>query len=246
MSKLEEPPQKKQRVDSKTDKECTTCHTIKNVTEFYIRSKNGGLWGQCKNCCQTVKKEWRRRMSTRDRITPAQKECFSCKKTKPASEFFKKKYTLSGLSSYCKDCDREKSKEREETWKSLFDRQYLNSLRSHGNYKQINPISRDRLPEMLDEQNGCCNTCHVELNPLCGTKKNPNGKKASLDRVNTNIIGYGNGNAQWLCLSCNHGKGCIENEVYRTRFAWRDRQIAELKRRIAELEEQVARLMDID
>ena len=50
---------------------------------------------------------------------------------------------------------------------------------------------------MLETQNYKCLHCSHKLECIIGTQIKKNGWCASLDRINVDIVGYGNGNSQF-------------------------------------------------
>ena len=90
-------------------------------------------------------------------------------------------------------------------------------------------------------KDGKCNHCQIKLTCEQGTVIDVNYTRASLDRIDTNIAGYGNGNAQWLCVSCNKGKCTMSDELHRAKFnilEKKDKEIEELKKYCEELKER--------
>ena len=88
---------------------------------------------------------------------------------------------------------------------------------------------------MLETQNYKCLHCSHKLECIIGTQIKKNGWCASLDRINVDIVGYGNGNSQWLCMSCNNGKNTMDNLEHKEKFESRDRKIRELESEVEKL-----------
>ena len=89
--------------------------------------------------------------------------------------------------------------------------------------------------EMIKEQNYRCTHCKIKLQCTFGTQQDRNCWGASLDRIDTNIIGYGNGNSQWLCMCCNNGKNTMADFEHKTRFSFRDAKIKHLESEVKRL-----------
>jgi hypothetical protein len=121
---------------------------------------------------------------------------------------------------------------RNDTWDVLVKVQWRASLVAHGNDKEINPLTYEECEELLEAQNKKCNHCHETLTCGQGTQVNCSWTRASLDRIDTGTVGYGNGNAQWLCVSCNKGKCTMPDHLHKEKFAKRDRRIAELEQQV--------------
>lgn len=77
-----------------------------------------------------------------------------------------------------------------------------------------NQIFSDDALRILETQRFCCASCGDELDTITRTVKRRAWNKASLDRIDVFVTGYGNGNAQWLCVHCNLGKNSTENSVH--------------------------------
>ena len=92
-----------------------------------------------------------------------------------------------------------------------------------------NKLSYEDCIQLLKSQEYKCNHCDITLTCEQGTVIDVNYNRASLDRIDSHISGYGNGNAQWLCVSCNKGKCTMPDAIHKEKFASRDRQIKELE-----------------
>jgi hypothetical protein len=103
------------------------------------------------------------------------------------------------------------------------------SWKAHRNSKQVNKLSIEDGLNLLKSQQYICNHCKIPLEYKSFTTKKRNGAMLSLDRICTDTIGYGNGNSQWLCTSCNNGKNTMDNDVHLNKFKLRDNMIIFLK-----------------
>jgi len=165
-----------------------------------------------------------------------------CKENKLATCFYKDPNCKDGFSSICKLCKKEYDRNRNNTWSVLIRAQWRASLVAHGNKDEINPTTHEECEKLLHEQNYKCNHCKVQLKPIQGTQVKCSWERASLDRISTDIIGYGNGNAQWLCVSCNKGKCTMPDEIHKEKFASRDRKICKLEDEIDKLRKELNKL----
>lgn len=166
-------------------------------------------------------------------------KCKGCELTLPVSEFHKQKSSV-GYKSKCKSCIRVKDTRRLNTWPSYVKKKVAASFKAHKNDKCINAIKYEDAMELLIKQDYKCLHCGISLENTAGDllKKNCNG--ASLDRIDVDIIGYGNGNAQWLCMSCNNGKNTMNTLDHKEKFASRDRRICELEEECDRLKKLLA------
>ena len=92
-----------------TTKECTKCHEVKDLEEFYTQSRGKyGRKSRCKIC--SVSDELARRLKRKDSITyPKNKKCSKCNESKSFTEFCKHYGNKDGLSSYCRACDNKRT-----------------------------------------------------------------------------------------------------------------------------------------
>jgi len=100
------------------EKYCPDCKKTKNSNEFG-KNKNhkDGLHSICKECVNKKNKKRYKILRNRDDseiITPKEKYCPDCKKTKNSNEFYKNKNYKDGLHSICKECVNKRSIERYE------------------------------------------------------------------------------------------------------------------------------------
>jgi len=186
-------------------------------------------------CKQARQEEYQRNSKRKNNDYIAEKRCNICSKTLKSDGFYSDPGSIDGLASKCKTCKKKYDYERNNTWEVLIRSQYRTSLYAHGNTNKINPITLDECQKLLEEQNKLCNHCGVELTSIQGNRLNSSWKRASLDRINTSIIGYGNGNAQWLCNSCNKGKCTMPDGEHKEKFSKRDQKIQELEEEIIRL-----------
>ena len=92
-----------------SEKKCTKCDTIKDISEFYGRVGSiDGKTSECKDCCMDV---YRNRAENREYTeTPDIKECLRCKKVLEIYNFGNKNDSSDGKMPYCKMCCSENAK----------------------------------------------------------------------------------------------------------------------------------------
>ena len=93
-----------------TEKECTKCHIVKPLSQFYADAN--GLRSECMDCTCARMKQKRRDsgytplITLREDIIRGVRSCRKCGVTKPLSEFHKCDSKLIGVRSWCKECTR--------------------------------------------------------------------------------------------------------------------------------------------
>ena len=115
-----------------TEKECTACKVVKNLSEFYS-SKAGWLKtkSRCKVCMYAEKLAYEREQSVEKKeakkaaleiklATATHKICYICKTEKPLDSFYKDSYQVDGKSTECKTCC--SSRQRDATHKKIIDK----------------------------------------------------------------------------------------------------------------------------
>lgn len=202
---------------------CATCGKSKHIDDFY---KNDGYKTghvpECKMCVREKQREYYKRNKDKfkkyDRTdsVPLQKICFRCKISKPSEDFYKNLRNKDGLSTYCKICKNEYTKEyvatHEETKRKLAEAQIEwnanhvyrrwahSTITNHRNRNIEIEITLDCLEELAKE-NPFCELCGRKL--CWGARK---GKvtfdSPTLDRTN-NEKNICSDNIQIVCHRCN-------------------------------------------
>lgn len=109
---------------SEGHKICNICHKTLPLSAFGVnKAQKDGLMPCCKECKRQTQKEYRERKKTTTTIKkfpgrppkkvtadPETKHCPKCGRDLPRSAFHPKLEAKSGLQSYCKECNRPKSK----------------------------------------------------------------------------------------------------------------------------------------
>lgn len=138
---------KKERTTLPEDKECIKCHRILPSSQFTnnINSKDG-LDSLCKDC-QTqrsieYKKRWKEeRLQKPDSIK--EKECPTCHRILPVSEFYESDSHKDGLSFYCKECELQNQKRFAKKWEKERSKKKTNLKRKECNIcHRVLPIAQ--------------------------------------------------------------------------------------------------------
>lgn len=130
-----------------------------------------------------------------------EKECAVCRKTKSAAEFYKDKRMKSGLSSECKQCRKDRSKQwHAENYEARprakkYRKPNGHLMESEGYHRNAYlrkryGISQKDYDKMYSEQSGCC--------AICGKHR----KTLFVDHCHTSSLVRG-----LLCSHCNFGLG---------------------------------------
>lgn len=116
------------------------------------------------------------------------KECTSCKKELPVTNFYKSNSKKSGYKSHCKECVKERSKANYHSPEQN-KRRIENHWRTHGLDMTV-----EKYDALFEQQNGKCG--------ICGTNKNRNNSRFCVDHCHTTgkIRGL-------LCHDCNTSIG---------------------------------------
>src|ERR1035437_4775008 len=104
-----------QGVGGKMLKTCPGCNTKKPILLFCKNKRNkDGFSGWCKECDTKAKKVSTKKNRDREAIIiPEFKPCHLCGVEKPANGFVKNTAHKDGLSSYCRECERDRQKTRQ-------------------------------------------------------------------------------------------------------------------------------------
>ena len=145
-------------------------------------------------------------------------KCIKCNIVKTFENFYKNPSNKKGRANICKECKKEYDRKRNNTWPVLIRAAYRQSINAHGNKEGINKISLEECKTLLEKQNYKCKHCRFELSCIQVTVIDCNYYRASLDRIDTTIVGYKN-NSQWLCVSCNKGKCTMPDEEHKKKFS---------------------------
>jgi hypothetical protein len=215
--------------------QCIQCKTDKPLNEFFKdNSSNNGLKKKCKQCVKESRQEFKIQIIVPDTIV-----CKECNTEKPNSDFDVDNTVKIGRKRTCKECISVREKKRNSTWQGLVRKKVVYSWTTHQNNKQENKLEISEGMQLLEEQNFLCAHCQHQLSNEQGTRLKRNCWVASLDRIDTDIVGYGSGNAQWLCMSCNNGKNTMSNEDHLNKYKFRDDRIKELENEVLNLRKTI-------
>jgi hypothetical protein len=210
----------------------------KKIEKYCKYHKQICLWTPKGTTCIKRREEQRNKHES---VIPDLYTCKGCKKTLPSSEYHKQRCKR-GIKSHCKACIKKRDYARYNKWPGYIRKKVVASWSSHRNKEKLNRLTIKEATEMLEQQQYKCLHCKTSLQCTFGTQKKRNCKGASLDRINTTIKGYGNGNSQWLCMSCNNGKNTMSNREHKEKFHKRDTEIRRLKLKVNQLLKKINEL----
>ena len=193
-------------------KVCKICNIDKDITNFH---KNGTTYHpNCKPCRSIERKKLRY-----ERPTEGKRKCLCCEIEKDISEFYSDKSSPTGLQTYCKDCQCEKSKK----WSSTIDG-FIKKLHSDMRHnvkkraKDLNiEITCDDIKELYNKQNGLCaltgRPMTTDTYMVKGNQHIINKMNISVDRINSDL-GYSKGNIQLVGAMINRMKSDLTNKEF--------------------------------
>jgi hypothetical protein len=191
---------------------CKICNLDKEVTNFH---KNGTTYHpSCKPCRALERKNLRY-----ERPTDGQRKCASCEIEKDISEFHSDKSSTTGLQSYCKDCQSEKSKKWASTLDGFVKRLHLDMRHNaKKRAKELNiEITCDDIKELYFKQNGLCAlsglTMTTDTYMTKGNQHIINKMNISIDRINSDL-GYTKDNIQLVGAMINRMKSDLTNKEF--------------------------------
>jgi hypothetical protein len=122
------------------------------------------------------------------------KRCSRCRETKPASQFYSRRETKSGLTSACIECSRAHDKKRENTPNRKATRKWAAIKWFHG-------LTRQEWQAALEAQNFRCAICETAFDVTGKSMFNP---CIDHDHDTDKIRGL-------LCRRCNQGIGLLQD-----------------------------------
>jgi len=133
-------------------KVCTKCNIKKEISHFEFRSDTNKYRNYCSMCNKSY-------LSNRENIVKdinnllleGLKKCGKCKNIKILDEFNNDKQTITGKTSYCKDCIKNK---------------YTKSQHKEFRYKTRYNISLEEYNNLLKLQNNSCDICKLPNDKL--------------------------------------------------------------------------------
>ena len=205
-------------VKNKNPRKSWTNRTSKITQKFCKKHNQLCDFTENGKTCKLSRREYYENRKVKYKPVDCRIICRICNEEKHSTNFYKDPSRPKGYDNTCKICKKEYDRKRNNTWPVLIKMAYRTSIRAHGNHDEINSISLEECQKLLEDQNKKCNHCRIELTCEQGTVINCNYNRASLDRIDTNIIGYKN-NAQWLCVSCNKGKCTMPDKEHKEKFS---------------------------
>lgn len=191
---------------------CNICNETKDVSNFH---KNGkAYYPACKPCKSNKRKQIRY-----ERPSEGIRKCCSCEIEKDISEFYSDKSSPTGLQTYCKNCQTEKSKKWSSTLDGFIKKLHLD-MRHNAKKRAkelIIEISCEDIKEIYYEQKGLCALTGLPMTTdTYMTKGNQhiiNKMNISIDRINSNL-GYKKDNIQLVGAIINRMKTDLTNEEF--------------------------------
>lgn len=193
-------------------KSCKVCNEVKDITNFH---KNGTTYHpSCKPCRSIERKKIRF-----ERPVEGIRKCACCEIEKDISEYHSDKSSPTGLQTYCKDCQCEKSKKWASTLDGFVKRLHLdmrNNAKKRAKELKIE-ISTDDIKELYEKQKGLCALTGIPMTTdTYMTKGNQhiiNKMNISIDRINSDL-GYTKDNIQLVGAMINRMKSDLTNQEF--------------------------------
>lgn len=185
-------------------KSCNICDEIKLVTFFH---KNGPTYHpSCKPCRSIERKKIRV-----ERPIEGVRKCACCEVEKNISEYHSDKSSSTGLQTYCKDCQTQKTKKCTSTLngfiKKIYKDMYHNSAKR--SKELIIELTVEDIHELYNKQKGLCAISGLKMTHETYAFKDKehiiNRLNISIDRINSNL-GYTKDNVQLVAAIVNRMK----------------------------------------
>ena len=197
--------------DIKT-KICKICKQCKESTFFHRNGKT--LYPSCKECRSIERKKIKY-----DAPKEGIRECPCCKNSLDISNFHCDKSQPTGLQSYCKKCQTEKTKKYTSTLngfiKKIYKDMYHNAEKRAK--KLLIDITCDDIHEMYNKQNGKCALSGLQLSHETYAYRDNehiiNRMNISIDRINSNL-GYTKDNVQLVGAIVNRMKTDLPDQEF--------------------------------
>jgi len=185
-------------------KSCKVCNEVKDITNFH---KNGTTYHpSCKPCRSIERKKIRF-----ERPVEGIRKCTCCEIEKDISEYHSDKSSPTGLQTYCKDCQTQKTKKCTSTLngfiKKIYKDMYHNAERRA---KELNiELTIEDIHELYNKQKGLCAISGLKMTHETYAFKDKehiiNRLNISIDRINSSL-GYTKDNVQLLAAIVNRMK----------------------------------------
>ena len=185
-------------------KVCKICKTDKDITNYH---KNGTTYHPiCKPCRSIERKKIRY-----ERPSEGLRKCASCEIEKNISEFHSDKSSPTGLQTYCKDCQTQKTKKYTSTLSGFIKKIYKDM--HHNAEKRAKKLdielTVEDINDLYEKQNGFCAISGLKLTHETYAYKDKehiiNRLNISIDRIDSNL-GYTKDNVQLVAAIVNRMK----------------------------------------
>lgn len=143
-------------------KECNKCGEVKSLEDFYKAGTKDGRSGICKECAKKKSAEYRAKNPKPKKPRKPRKQgfrklpedirkCSQCKDVKHKDFFYVDNHRASGTSTYCKECVKERDRERRER----LGEDYYSARRkwTEDNRERIRKIDREWVEKNRDRRN---------------------------------------------------------------------------------------------
>lgn len=161
--------------DPPTEKQCAHCHQLLAAERFNKNKlSRDGLTYICKACSATQYQHnvarWQKERAKKSQddftLFPTfEKECRTCHKTLPLTEFFHKKGSKDGHSSFCRVCDLQKAKDSQERIKAR--PKNIPTEKTCRHCQKLLPASAfNKSSHRSDGLDSYCKTCRYERSPV--------------------------------------------------------------------------------
>ena len=191
-------------------KSCKICNEIKDVINFH---KNGTTYHpSCKPCRSIERKKIRF-----ERPVEGVRKCACCEVEKHISEYHSDKSSSTGLQTYCKHCQTQKTKKCTSTLngfiKKIYKDMYHNAAKR--SKELIIELTVEDIHELYNKQKGLCAISGLQMTHETYAFKDKehiiNRLNISIDRINSSL-GYTKDNIQWVHKRVNRIKTVLNNE----------------------------------
>ena len=185
-------------------KSCKVCNEVKDITNFH---KNGTTYHpSCKPCRSIERKKIRF-----ERPVEGIRKCACCEIEKDISEYHSDKSSPTGLQTYCKDCQTQKTKKCTSTLngfiKKIYKDMYHNAEKRAKELKI--ELTIEDIHELYNKQKGLCAISGLQMTHETYAFKDKehiiNRLNISIDRINSSL-GYTKDNVQLLAAIVNRMK----------------------------------------
>lgn len=193
-------------------KSCKICNEIKDIINFH---KNGKTYHPCCKPCRSIE----RKKIRYERPNEGNRKCVCCNTEKDISEFHSDKSNPTGLQTYCKNCQTQKTKKCTSTFdgfiKKIF-KDMHNNVKKRA--KELNiDITIEDIYELYHRQNGHCAISGLKMTNETYSYKDKehiiNRLNISIDRINSNL-GYTKDNIQLVAAIVNRMKTDLSDSEF--------------------------------